>query len=104
VLFLSVNLLSKVARELTPAYGADCPAVVVHRATWPDQQIVRGTLADIREKVREAGINSQAIIIVGRVLGATDFADSRLYAVDFSHGYRRAKPSAATAGRRTDAE
>ncbi len=91
VMFLSITLLGKVARALAPAYGDDCPVVVVHRATWPDQKIVRGTLADIFAKVREAKITSQSIILVGRVLTATDFADSRLYAPDFSHGYRRAE-------------
>ena len=90
VFFLSITLLGKVARELAPIYGEDCPAFVIHRATWPDQVIVRGTLADIFAKVREAKITSQSIIIVGRVLTATDFADSRLYDPSFSHGYRKA--------------
>jgi precorrin-4/cobalt-precorrin-4 C11-methyltransferase len=90
VFFLSITLLGKVARELGPIYGEDCPVFVVHRATWPDQVIVRGTLADIFNKVREAKITSQSIILVGRVLTATDFADSRLYDPTFSHGYRKA--------------
>jgi precorrin-4/cobalt-precorrin-4 C11-methyltransferase len=89
--FLSITLLGKVARTLAPIYGEDCPAVVVHRASWPDQRIVHGTLADIFAKVREAKITSQSIILVGRVLTANDFANSRLYAPDFSHGYRRAE-------------
>ena len=90
VFFLSITLLAKVARELAPFYGEDCPAFVIHRASWPDQVIVRGTLADIFGKVREAKITSQSIIIVGHVLTATDFADSRLYDPTFSHGYRKA--------------
>jgi precorrin-4/cobalt-precorrin-4 C11-methyltransferase len=90
VFFLSITLLAKVARELAPFYGEDCPAFVIHRASWPDQVIVRGTLADIFAKVREAKITSQSIIIVGHVLTATDFADSRLYDPTFSHGYRKA--------------
>jgi precorrin-4/cobalt-precorrin-4 C11-methyltransferase len=95
VLFLSITLLAKVARELVPFYGEDCPAFVIHRATWPDQVIVRGTLADIFAKVREAKITSQSIILVGRVLTATDFADSRLYDPTFSHGYRKASAEGA---------
>jgi precorrin-4/cobalt-precorrin-4 C11-methyltransferase len=90
VFFLSITLLGRVARELAPIYGDDCPAFVIHRASWPDQVIVRGTLADIFAKVREAKITSQSIILVGRVLTATDFADSRLYDPTFSHGYRKA--------------
>jgi precorrin-4/cobalt-precorrin-4 C11-methyltransferase len=93
-LFLSITLLEDVTRALIPAYGADCPVAVVHRASWPDQQIVRGTLADIREKVRAAKIRSQSMILVGRVLTAEDFADSRLYAPDFAHRFRRKKPLA----------
>ncbi len=89
-LFLSVTLLKEICEDLIPAYGADCPVAVVHKATCADQKIVRGTLADIREKVRAAGIRSQAMILVGRVLTANDFADSRLYAPDFSHRYRKA--------------
>jgi precorrin-4/cobalt-precorrin-4 C11-methyltransferase len=90
VFFLSITLLGKVARELAPIYGEDCPVFVIHRASWPDQVIVRGTLADVFAKVREAKITSQSIILVGRVLTATDFADSRLYDPSFSHGYRKA--------------
>src|SRR5262245_54789788 len=89
-LFLSITLLEDVTRALIPAYGADCPVAVVHKASWPDQQIVRGTLADIREQVRARKIRTQSLILVGRVLTAEHFAESRLYAADFSHRYRRA--------------
>jgi precorrin-4/cobalt-precorrin-4 C11-methyltransferase len=76
---LSVRNLRRVVADLTPHYGADCPAAVVYRASWPDQKIVRGTLADIRAKVRAAKITRTALILVGRVLGETDFSDSKLY-------------------------
>lgn len=88
-LFLSITLLAEVARELIPAYGADCPVAVVHKATCPDQQIVRGTLADIAAQVKAARIRSQSMILVGRVLTATDFADSKLYDPAFTHRFRR---------------
>lgn len=90
-LFLSITLLRDVVDALVPAYGADCPVAIVHRASWPDQVIVRGTLADIREKAREAGLKSQSMILVGRVLTASDFANSKLYDPDFSHRFRRAE-------------
>lgn len=93
-LFLSINLIRQVARTLEPAYGADCPIAVVHKTTWPDQVIVMGTLADIADKVKAAKIKSTAMVLVGRVLTATHFADSRLYAADFSHGYRKASVEA----------
>ncbi len=90
VLFLSITMIRKISRQLAPIYGEDCPVAVVYRASWPDQKIVRGTLADITRKVTEEKITSQAIIMIGRVLGAEDFAASRLYAADFSHGFRQA--------------
>src|SRR5579863_4685666 len=98
-LFLSITLLRDVADSLTPEYGSDCPVAVVHKATCPDQKIVLGTLADIHARVREAGIKSQSMIIVGRVLTSTDFANSRLYAPDFSHHFRKAKVRATSAER-----
>jgi precorrin-4/cobalt-precorrin-4 C11-methyltransferase len=90
-LFLSVTLLGEVTAALIPAYGADCPVAVVHRATCPDQKIVTGTLADIRARVKAAGIRSQSMILVGRVLTSTDFASSRLYDPEFSHRFRKAR-------------
>jgi precorrin-4/cobalt-precorrin-4 C11-methyltransferase len=91
-LFLSITLLDEVVEALTPSYGADCPVAVVHKATCPDQQIVVGTLADIAGKVKAARIKSQSMVLVGRVLTSTDFANSRLYDPDFSHRFRKARP------------
>jgi precorrin-4/cobalt-precorrin-4 C11-methyltransferase len=93
-LFLSITLLDEVAAALIPHYGADCPVAIVHRASWPDQKIVKGTLADMKAKAKAAGIKTQSIIFVGRTLEATDFAESRLYAADFSHRFRKAKKRA----------
>jgi precorrin-4/cobalt-precorrin-4 C11-methyltransferase len=95
-LFLSITLIREVAEKLIPHYGADCPVAVVYKASWPDQRIIMGTLGDISEKVKSGGIKSTSMVIVGRVLTAHDFADSRLYAADFSHGYRRARKEADT--------
>jgi precorrin-4/cobalt-precorrin-4 C11-methyltransferase len=88
VIHLSVRNLAKVCAELTPHYGADCPVAVVYRASWPDQRIVAGTLADIRAKVRAAKLTRTALILVGRVLDGADFAESRLYAPDHAHVLR----------------
>ncbi len=90
---LSINNLAKVVRELTPLYGADCPVVVAYRVSWPDQIMVRGTLADIRAKVKETDITRTALILVGRVLDPSGFEDSRLYAADHSHVLRDAAPT-----------
>jgi precorrin-4/cobalt-precorrin-4 C11-methyltransferase len=61
---------------------------VVYRASWPDERVLRGTLADIREQVKAAGITRTALILVGRVLADESFADSRLYAADHHHVLR----------------
>jgi precorrin-4/cobalt-precorrin-4 C11-methyltransferase len=85
---LSVTNLTKVIRALIPHYGGDCPVVVAYRVGWPDQQLLRGTLADIRATVKAAGITRTALILVGRVLATEDFADSRLYAANHHHVLR----------------
>jgi len=90
-LFLSITLLRDVTQLLIPEYGADCPVAVAHKVSCPDQRIVTGTLGNITTHVRQAGIKTQSMILVGRVLNTKEFADSRLYAADFSHGYRRAR-------------
>lgn len=82
---LSIRNLRQIVAALVPWYGADCPVAVLHRVSWPDQTVVRGTLADIRDKVRAARITRTALIVVGRVLGDEEFADSKLY--DPSHGH-----------------
>ena len=89
VLFLSITLLKRIQKELIPVLGEDCPIAVVHKATLPDQKVVIGTLATIGDQVREQRITTQSMIIIGRVLTSTDFANSRLYAADFSHRFRK---------------
>ncbi len=88
---LSVNNLAHVVRELSPLYGEDCPVVVAYRVGWPDQAFLRGTLADIRDKVKAAGYTRTALVLVGRVLDAADFNDSHLYAADHTHVLRPGK-------------
>jgi precorrin-4/cobalt-precorrin-4 C11-methyltransferase len=86
-LHLSIHMLADVVAALTPHYGADCPVAVVWRASWPDEKILRGTLGTI-EGMMEAKIDRTALILVGRVLGAEEFARSRLYAADYDRRYR----------------
>ena len=87
---LSINNLARVVRELAPVCGGDCPVVVIYRASCPDQRIIRGTLGTIRAKMSGQGITRTALILVGRALDASDFADSRLYAPDHHHVLRPA--------------
>jgi precorrin-4/cobalt-precorrin-4 C11-methyltransferase len=85
---LSINNLAPIVRALLPHYGADCPAAIVHRASWPDERILRGTLGDIRSAAKDAHVTRTALILVGRALGATHFSESRLYAPDHHHVLR----------------
>ncbi|MFJ5297872.1 precorrin-4 C(11)-methyltransferase [Pseudomonas sp. NPDC088368] len=85
---LGVNNLDKIVAELTPHYGKDCPIAVVHRASWPDQDWVTGTLADIEAKVAAKGFRRTALILVGRVLGNDTFGESSLYRAGHAHVYR----------------
>jgi precorrin-4/cobalt-precorrin-4 C11-methyltransferase len=89
-IFLSIEKIREVAETLAAHYGADCPTAVVHRASWPEEKVIRGTLADIADKTEPEGIRSTALIIVGRALGRAIPA-SKLYDAAFSHGYREAK-------------
>ena len=88
---LSINNLAGVVRDLISHYGADCPVVIAYRVSWPDELILRGTLADIRAQVKAAGITRTALIIVGRALAASGFSDSKLYAAEHHHVLRPRK-------------
>lgn len=91
---LSVRNLLHVERELTPLYGADCPVVVAYRVGWPDELYLRGTLSDIRDKVRAEKLTRTALIFVGRVFEAADFPDSALYDAARPHVLRPRKVNA----------
>jgi len=93
VIYLSVSMIDRVVAELLEgAYTAETPVAVVAKASWPDEQVVEGTLADIAGKVQAAGIGKQALILVGDVLKARREglkAKSLLYDKGFSHEYRK---------------
>jgi precorrin-4/cobalt-precorrin-4 C11-methyltransferase len=79
VLHLAAQAIDEIAVTLTPHYGADCPAVVVARASWPDELILTGTLGTIAEAVHGAGVRRTAVVMVGHALAATGFRESHLY-------------------------
>jgi len=88
ILFLSVSMLDTITPTLAAEYGAEAPVAVVYKASWPNEKIVRGTLNNIAEKTKAAGITKTALIIVGKVLDKVA-AKSLLYDKGFSHGYRK---------------
>jgi precorrin-4/cobalt-precorrin-4 C11-methyltransferase len=87
---LAVQRIDAIAAELVPHYGSDCPVAVVVRASWPDERILRGTLADIAGKVAAEPIERTALILVGRALAAEDFRESALYDPDYRRRFRGA--------------
>lgn len=91
VLHLAARQLARIAADLTPLYGADCPVAVVARATWPDEAIVRGTLADIVERAAPLGIERTALVIVGRALDGADGGTSALYSEEHDRHLKPAK-------------
>jgi precorrin-4 C(11)-methyltransferase len=89
VIFLSVDKIEDVVRELTVdgGYDYDTPCTVIYKATWADEKIVAGTLADIANKTKEANITKTALILVGGFLG-NDYYNSKLYDKKFKHEFR----------------
>ncbi|HTR86136.1 MAG TPA: precorrin-4 C(11)-methyltransferase [Reyranella sp.] len=85
---LSIHVLDKVVADLLPFYGADCPMAVVYRASWPDERVVRGTLATISAEVAKSPMERTALILVGKVLSARDFRDSALYDAAYQRRFR----------------
>jgi precorrin-4/cobalt-precorrin-4 C11-methyltransferase len=85
---LSIHVLDKVVAELTPFYGPDCPVAVVYRASWPDERLIRGTLASIAVEVARHPIERTALVLVGKVLSARDFRDSALYDAAYQRRFR----------------
>ena len=90
---LSIHRLTETAAELALHYGPDCPVAVVWRASWPDQRIVRGRLADIAALVGDT-MERTALILVGPALAQEGFDDSRLYAADYDRRFRAGRAEA----------
>ena len=85
---LAIHALARVVEDLTPLYGADCPVAIVVKASWPDERIVRGTLATIEAQVAAEPIERTALIFVGPSLGASDFRESSLYDPTYQRRFR----------------
>ncbi|MBI5234421.1 MAG: precorrin-4 C(11)-methyltransferase [Deltaproteobacteria bacterium] len=90
-IFLSAHMIEELVAKLTKGYLPTTAVAVVHRATWKDEKIIKGTLADIAEKVKKAKILRQAVIIVGNALDPrkTHGKRSLLYDKGFKHGFRK---------------
>lgn len=85
---LAIHRLAEIVAALVPFYGSDCPVAVMVRVSWPDEQIVQGTLGDICEKTARSGIERTALILVGQALSPEDFRESALYDPDYTRRFR----------------
>lgn len=98
VLYLSSGLARKVRQDLLlGGYAEDTPVAVVYKATWPEEKIIRTTLAKLPEDMEAAGITKTALIIVSPALGSI-YEKSRLYDAAFATEYRGATEIAFPAG------
>jgi precorrin-4/cobalt-precorrin-4 C11-methyltransferase len=89
--YLSVHLIEEVVNEILKSgvYTGKTPAMVVYRATWEDEKIIKGTLEDIAKKTKEAKIIKTALIIVGEAIAPSKYEYSKVYDAKFTHGYRK---------------
>lgn len=85
---LGVHALEEIVARLTPVYGGDCPVAVVARASWPEERVVRATLATVEAAIGADKINRTAIVFVGRGLAAEGFRDSALYDAAYRRRFR----------------
>ena len=85
---LAIHALARIVETLKPVLGEDCPVAIVFRASWPDERIIRGTLATIAQKFNEEPVERTAIIFVGPSLAAEDFTESSLYDAYYQRRFR----------------
>lgn len=93
---LGITRIHKIVEELIPFYGEDCPVSVCYRTSWEDEKILKGTLTNITQQVRDHKISRTALILVGGVLDPKQFSDSYLYHEDKANIYRPRKRSKIT--------
>ncbi len=88
VIFLSIDRIDEVVEEIKESYGLNTPVAVVERVSFTEERKITGTLGDITQKVKKAGIARQALIIVGDVL-RRNYQKSKLYDKNFNHMFRK---------------
>jgi precorrin-4/cobalt-precorrin-4 C11-methyltransferase len=85
---LSAALLDRAVAALLPHYGADCPAVLAVRVSWPEERLIRAPLSGLFAAA--AGVERTALLLVGPALAAEDFAESALYSAGYARRFRGA--------------
>lgn len=87
ILFLSIDKIEEITKKLSVGYEKNTPVAVVYKATWKEEKIIKGTLNDIAQKVKESGITKTALIIVSNCIGSK-YELSKLYDKHFSTEFR----------------
>ncbi len=87
-IFLGIHMIQEVVNDLREHYPAETPVGVVKKASWDEEEVIRGTLENIAQKIEQSGIKKTAMIVVGPVLDPGDFKASKLYDAQFTHEYR----------------
>ena len=91
-IYLSTGMLEELSKRLIAGgYKADTPAVLVYKATWPDEEAYICTVDTLEKTAKEHGITKTALVLVGDVIAHQNYEKSRLYAADFSTEFRQAK-------------
>lgn len=89
VIFLSAGMTGELSAELMEGgYPGDTPAAIVYKATWPDEKVVRCTVATLKEAADREGIHKTALIAVGDSVAQSSYEHSRLYDPAFTTGFR----------------
>ena len=87
VLHLAAHRIDAIVPQLLEGgYRPETPVAVVAFASWPQEVVLRGTLADIVEQMHDADVTRTAVIIIGDVLAAEGFTDSYLYSAGRTRG------------------
>ncbi len=88
VIFLSSGMIPELSRELMAGgYGADSPAAIVYKATWPDEKVLRCTVSTLAETAERENVHNLALIIVGDFL-KHEYSRSKLYDPGFTTAFR----------------
>ncbi|WP_428390910.1 precorrin-4 C(11)-methyltransferase [Lichenicoccus sp.] len=95
VIHLAIHGIERVVADLLPFYGPDCPVAVVARASWPDEQVLRGSLATIEAALAATPIERTALVLVGPALGDIVGEESALYRADYVRRFRTDLPESA---------
>lgn len=90
--YLSTGMLGELSRRLIAGgYPKDTPAALCYKVTWPEEETYLCTVEQLEQTAREHGITRTALVLVGEVIAHQGYEKSRLYAPDFTTGYREAR-------------